>query len=73
MTTTTGTCTGRVAAGDWPAIAAERTSTAAPCCCRSRGTAAGYRPCAVCLPAAYRTWKAGGASTRASQGACASG
>jgi methylphosphotriester-DNA--protein-cysteine methyltransferase len=21
--------------------------------------AAGYRPCAVCLPLAYRTWKAG--------------
>jgi hypothetical protein len=24
--------------------------------------AAGYRPCAVCLPARYRAWKAGGPS-----------
>ena len=25
--------------------------------------AAGYRPCAVCLPAAYAAWKAAGAAT----------
>ena len=25
---------------------------------------AGYRPCAVCMPAAYQTWKAGQASRR---------
>jgi methylphosphotriester-DNA--protein-cysteine methyltransferase len=30
----------------------------------STAIAAGYRPCAVCLPEAYRAWKAGQASSR---------
>jgi Metal binding domain of Ada len=29
--------------------------------------AAGYRPCAVCLPAEYAQWKAGGRITRPGQ------